>query len=162
PRADGAAGGGGDRGSGARDARGGAARATAPGADQRAGRGRGRPPRPRARRDARAARATARGGALASPGDPAAPRRGARGLAARMQMIDIEPKLAKLHLEIESLIGDDAAPLEAILAKVEALGAAETEMKKAQVGLMVRTRRGLTNEQRRKLDEVKMHMAQHG
>lgn len=83
-------------------------------------------------------------------------------LAARMQMIEIEPKLKKLHLEIESLIGDDAAPLDAILAKVEAVGAAETEMKKVQLGLMVRTRRALTPAQRSKLDEVKLRMGMQG
>jgi hypothetical protein len=83
-------------------------------------------------------------------------------LAARMQMVDIEPRLAKLHLEIESLVGDDAAPLDQILAKVEALGAAETEMKRVQIGLMVRTRRGLAPEVRHKLDEVKARMAPRG
>jgi Spy/CpxP family protein refolding chaperone len=76
-------------------------------------------------------------------------------LATQGQLIDVEAKLKKLHLEIEAAIADDATPIDAILAKVEAIGATETEMKKKHMALLVRTRRALTPDQRRKLDELR-------
>src|SRR5688572_19135757 len=72
--------------------------------------------------------------------------------AARTQMVDAEAKVKKVHLEIESLVMDDATPIDQVLAKVDALGAAETEMKKLHVGLLLRIRRALSTEQRQKLD----------
>ena len=79
-------------------------------------------------------------------------------LAVRTQMIDVEAKLKRLHLEIESALLDDATPIDDILAKVAAVGAAETEMKKLQMGLMIRIRRSLTADQRKKLDELRSRM----
>jgi hypothetical protein len=78
--------------------------------------------------------------------------------ATQSQMIDLEAKLRHLQLEIEQAVSDDALPVEEILKKVEAVGAAETEMKKLQVGLLVRTRRALAPEERRKLDGFKEKM----
>lgn len=75
--------------------------------------------------------------------------------ATRLKMVDAEARVKKLHIEIETLIADDATPLEAIVAKVEAIGLAETELKKLHVGLLVRIRRALAPEQRRRLDELR-------
>ena len=74
------------------------------------------------------------------------------------QMIDAEAKVKKLHLEFEGAIATDA-PLEDVLKIVDRVGAAETEMKRLHVSLLVKIRAKLTPEQREKLNEVKRRLA---
>jgi Spy/CpxP family protein refolding chaperone len=76
-------------------------------------------------------------------------------MTAQKTMSDIQWRMSGEVEKMDRLLAADVVDETAVLAEVDAMLAAEREMKRAQVALMVRIRNALTPEQRKQLQALK-------